>query len=200
MYVIQITFVVTLLVFEKFDLGYKDNQYSTPISFCLFFTALILHWQCLNDARNGIYMMKYAICKHHEFTQPITAFLLGFFQLSGIWLAQSCSMLKQFDQKSPKDVIVRFVGFALITSVPKLIVSTMDIGLDVQKSVGKLTLEESRKTTIAKQDTIPFCFGLNLIYCFHKWFYVSFYYYFFPMIVIFAPLFKITYLYDIQLN
>lgn len=149
MYIIQITFCFTLLVFETFDTSFKDNQYSTVICFTLFFTALILHWQCLPDCRNGIYMMKYAICKPEEFTSPVTVFMLGFMQITGIVGAQICCMLKQFDQKKPQDVIIRFVGFGLIISVPKLIVSTMDSGLEVQKSVGKLMLASSRKKVLA---------------------------------------------------
>jgi hypothetical protein len=40
--------------------------------------------------------------------------------------------------------------------------------------------------------------GLNLVYCVFKWFFISFYYYFFPMVVIFVPLAKITYLYNLD--
>jgi hypothetical protein len=33
---------------------------------------------CLPDARNGIYMMKYALCCPDEFDNPTTVFALGF--------------------------------------------------------------------------------------------------------------------------
>ena len=58
MFMIQMTFIFTILFFEKFDITYKNN---TPLNLCLFFTVLILHWQCLPEARNGINMMKYAL-------------------------------------------------------------------------------------------------------------------------------------------
>jgi hypothetical protein len=75
MYTIQMTFICAILFFEKFDTGYKND---TAVNFCLFFTVLILHWMCLPDARNGIHMMKYALCSPNEFTDPSAAFMLGF--------------------------------------------------------------------------------------------------------------------------
>lgn len=74
MFMIQLTFICTILFYEKFKIGYKN---STPLNFCLFFTVLILHWQCLPSARTGIYMLKYVLCHPDEFTHPLAAFLLG---------------------------------------------------------------------------------------------------------------------------
>lgn len=104
-------------------------------------------------------------------------------------------MMKSFDQKKPQDVIVRFVGFGLVLSVPKLLHPSME-GFDVPKAVGKLVLKKSRKVSMTSEnrDSISARWALNLVYCLFKWFFVSFYYYFFPLVVIFAPLFKITYL------
>jgi hypothetical protein len=75
LFVIQMTFIGTILTMDKFDLTFKNNL---AVNLCLFFTVLILHWQCIGDARNGIYMMKYALCNPEEFNQPVTAFILGF--------------------------------------------------------------------------------------------------------------------------
>ena len=119
----QITFIIAILKFEKFDIGFKN---STPINICLFFTVLILHWMCLPEARNGLYMMKYAICCPNEFNQPITVFMLGLMQTTGIWLTELCNLMKSLDQKKPQDVIVRFVGFGLILQVPKLMVPSIE--------------------------------------------------------------------------
>lgn len=57
--ILQSTFIATHIVYEKLDLTYNNNA---ALNLCLFFTSLILHWYCLPDARNGIYMMKYSIC------------------------------------------------------------------------------------------------------------------------------------------
>jgi hypothetical protein len=146
MFMIQMTFIVSLLFLETFDLKYKD---SSAVNLCLFFTVLILHWQCLPDARNGIYMMKYALTCPEEFDHPIAAFMMGFLQTITIFLTEICNLFKSLDQKKPQDVIVRFVGFGLVLSVPKLLHPSMD-GFDVPKAVGKLVLKKSRKTSLAE--------------------------------------------------
>jgi hypothetical protein len=75
LFVVQMTFIISLLFFETWNLKYKD---SAAINLSLFFTVLILHWQCVPDARNGIYMMKYALTCPEEFDHPIAAFMMGF--------------------------------------------------------------------------------------------------------------------------
>jgi len=141
MLMIQLTFICTVLFFEQFKIGYKNN---TPLNFCLFFTVLILHWQCLPEARNGIYMMKYVLCYPEEFTQPVTAFLLGLIQISAIWFTEVCNLLKSMDQVKPDQVIVRFVGFGLILNVPSILVGSIE-GFNIKSSVGKLKIERRRK-------------------------------------------------------
>jgi hypothetical protein len=192
MFMIQMTFIFTILFFEKFDITYKNN---TPLNLCLFFTVLILHWQCLPEARNGINMMKYALCCPDEFTQPATVFFLGFIQISAVWLCEVCNLLKSMDQKKPDQVIVRFVGFGLILNVPKLLIGSLE-SFAIKGSVGKLELTRSRKQMAADPATkaqLPFSWLLNLVYCLYKWFFTSLYHYFFPFVVIFAPMLKLTY-------
>jgi hypothetical protein len=160
---------------------------------------------CLPDARNGIYMMKYALCCPDEFNQPATAFLLGFMQSTGLFLTEICNILKSLDQKKPQDVIVKFAGLGLILTVPKLIVPSME-DFVIQKAVGKLTLTRSRKDMIKNQDKyisvesqrLSCAWFFNVIYCIFKWFWHSFYFYFFPFVVVFLPLIKVTYLYKVN--
>lgn len=79
---------------DTFDLTFKNDL---AVNLCLFFTVLILHWQCVPDARNGIYMMKYALCNPEEFNQPVTAFSLGLMQTVAIILTEVCNLLKSSD-------------------------------------------------------------------------------------------------------
>jgi len=192
MYMIQLTFIFTVLFFEKFNISYKN---STPLNFCLFFTVLILHWQCLPEARNGIYMMKYVLCYPEEFSQPATAFLLGLIQISAIWFTEVCNLLKSMDQVKPDQVIVRFVGFGLILNVPSLLVGSIE-GFNIKGSVGKLKLERGRKQMAhdpAAKELLPLSSLFHLVYCVFKWFFSSLYHYFFPFVVIFAPILNLTY-------
>jgi len=149
--------------------------------------------------------MKYAITCPDNFNQPVTAFFLGFMQSTGLLFTEICNLMKSLDQKKPQDVIVKFVGLALILTVPKLIVPSME-GFAVKGAVGKLNLYRKRKEVTKNQSKYisepseqlccPWFF--NMIYCIFKWFYASFYFYFFPFVVIFIPLIKITYLYSVQ--
>ena len=141
MFIIQMTFIWAVLFNDTYATGYKND---TILNLCLFFTVLILHWQCLPEARNGIYMMKYALCNPEEFTHPATVFIIGFLTVTAVWLTEICNLCKSLDQKKPTDVIVRFVGFALILNVPKLLVGSLE-SFDIKGSVGKLTLKKSRK-------------------------------------------------------
>jgi hypothetical protein len=140
-------------------------------------------------------MMKYAITCPEEFNHPTAAFMLGLIQTTAIYLTEICNLLKSLDQKKPQDVIVRFVGFGLILSVPKLLHPSME-GWSVPSAVGKLTLKKSRKAAMngSQEGGMIGRQLFNMVYCMFKWFFVGFYYYFFPFVVIFAPLFKITYL------
>ena len=191
MFMIQVTFIYTILFFESFSTSYKNDPI---LNSCLFFTVLILHWQCLPETRNGIYMMKYALTCPEEFTHPVTVFFIGWFQTTAVWLTEICNLLKSLDQKAPKDVIVRFVGFALILNVPKLMIGSLE-SFEIQKSVGKLTMKKGRKA--AKADSgwsmkLPFGFLWTTIYWVYKRIYTGLYFYFFPFVIIFLPMVQLA--------
>lgn len=54
----------------------------------LFFTVLVLHFTCMPVARDGINMMKYALLHPDEFDHPISAFMLGLFNMSEMIIAE----------------------------------------------------------------------------------------------------------------
>ena len=148
--------------------------------------------------------MKFALTNPDAFNQPVTAFFLGLIQCVSIWLTELCNVLKSLDQKTPQDVIVRFVGLALILTVHKMYVPSIE-SFEIQKAVGKLTNNRKRKEFVRDQSQITkpeqrLCcaFVFNSIYCLFKWFFVSFYFYFFPFIIVFIPLIKVTYLYSVN--
>jgi len=104
-------------------------------------------------------------------------------------------LLKSMDQTKPDQVIVRFVGFALILNVPSLLIGSLET-FDIKKDVGKLKLERSRKAMAQDQitkDKLPLSGLFHFIYCVFKWFFTSIYHYFFPFVVILVPVFNLTY-------
>ena len=44
LFVIQMTFIGCILTMDTFDLTFKNNL---AVNLCLFFTVLLLHWQCI---------------------------------------------------------------------------------------------------------------------------------------------------------
>lgn len=105
-------------------------------------------------------------------------------------------MLKSLDQAKPQDVITRFVGFALILNVPKLIIGSLE-EFTIQKSVSKLVLKKSRKEAKSEEGiskNMPFHCLYTMIYWLYKRFFTAFYFYFFPFVIIFIPMIELTYL------
>jgi hypothetical protein len=67
---------------------------------------------------------------------------------------------------------------------------------EIKKSVSKLKIERKRKSIVSDndlKDKLPCRALFNLIYCVFKWFFCSLYYYFFPFVIIFVPMAKLTY-------
>jgi hypothetical protein len=194
LFVIQMTFIGCILTMDKFDPQFTNDM---AVNLCLFFSVMLLHWQCIGQARNGIYMMKYAVCNPDEFNNPNVAFMMGFIQIFVIVLVELMNLAKCQDQKTPTNVISKFVGYSSILGIPSVLHGSME-GFQVTGSVGKLILKKSRKTFVSQQGSMGVAWLFNIIYCVCKWFFISFYYYFFPFLVIFFPLAKITYLYNLK--
>lgn len=90
---------------------------------------------------------------------------------------------------------MRFVGFGLIINVPSLLVGSIE-GFSIKGSVGKLKVERRRKQMAHEQttkDLLPLSSLFHLVYCVYKWFFSSLYHYFFPFVVILAPVLSLTY-------
>ena len=58
-----------------------------------FFTVLVLHFTCMPVARDGLFMMKYALLHPDEFDHPVSAFMIGFFNLSEMMFAEIINMI-----------------------------------------------------------------------------------------------------------
>jgi len=88
--------------------------------------------------------MKYVVSVPEEFTHPTTAFLLGFIQLSTVWIIQTCCLLKCLNLDKAADVITKFVAFGGLISIPGALGSSIE-DFPASKAVGNLNLKVSRK-------------------------------------------------------
>lgn len=196
---IQLTFLYMILVYEDFGAyEYKDD---TLINLCLFFTMLLLHWSSLPEARNGIYMMKHVLCHPDQYTHPFTAFCIGLLHICTCWLCEVLNLVKSLNHKKPKDVISKFVGFATVLAVPKIMISSME-QFEQQKCVkDPLKATKGRKMALSEPGywmKLPIGAILHPIYWIFKRAFTGFYFYFFPFVVILIPMFKLTYLANVQ--
>lgn len=71
----------------------------------LFFTVLILHFTCMPVARDGLAMMKYALLHHDEFNFPISAFMLGFFNVFEMTIAEIVNMTNSQTKKTVAEAV-----------------------------------------------------------------------------------------------
>lgn len=179
--VIQVFFISGILIYSK--ISFKLYS-STPLQITLFFTTLLLHIGNLGMFRSGLYMMKYSLCHPEEFTHPKLAFLIGFAYMSIVTFSEWVNIMKGTERKKPQDLITGYIGFKVITELPKVYLSSIS-DLPIKGAIGKLTATKGRKDSknIGKNHWL-----LTFIYANSKWFYHSFYFYFMPFMVIYLPL------------
>jgi len=108
--------------------------------------------------------------------------------------------MKSMDMTKPEDVIMRFVGFGLILQSTKLLTASYEIFEGQKCFMGTLSLKKDRRESFNLLSLWEkFTFGLlHIVFVLIKYLYVSVYYYFFPFVVIYIPMIKLTYL--VKLN
>ena len=108
--------------------------------------------------------------------------------------------MKSMDMTKPEDVIMRFVGFGLILQSTKLLTASYEIFEGQKCFMSTLSLKKDRRESFNLLSLgEKFSFGLlHIVFVFIKYIYVSVYYYFFPFVVIYIPMIKLTYL--VKLN
>lgn len=141
LFCIQIMFNMVLFLYS----GMKFNFIrKTEVCVSLFFTVLLLHLTCLPIARDGMAMMKYVVVHNDEFTHPISAFILGFFAMITMIIAEVVNISNSQNKKTVADAIAGFIGFKLIIDLPKIYMDSME-EFAPKGLVGKLTLKMSRR-------------------------------------------------------
>ena len=182
LYTIQIMFNIVLFSYA----GLKPNfQRDTELNVALFFTVLLLHLTCLPTARDGLTMMKYALIHPDEFNHPLSAFILGFFAISSMLLAEFVNIANSQLKKNVTDAIAGFIGFKAIIDIPKIYADSHE-EFPAKGLVGKLECKRSRSER-TKQEGDWF---LNKVYVCFNIFYKSVFFYFAPFATILYPMIK----------
>lgn len=110
-YTIQMCFCYVIWAYA----GFKQTIFREPeMHITYFFTLLVLHFACMPVARDGLNMMKYALLHPDEFDHPVSAFMIGFFNLSEMIFAEVINMVNNQTKKTPADAIAGYIGFSII--------------------------------------------------------------------------------------
>lgn len=89
-------------------------------------------------------MMKYTLCHPEEFTHPKIAFILGFIYLNIMVISEVINIMKGTTRKRAQDLITSYIGFKIISDLPKLYLSSIN-DLPIKGAIGKLTATKGRK-------------------------------------------------------
>lgn len=173
-FVIQMAFSYVIFAFG----GLKASVFRAPeMHFSLFFSVLILHFVCMPVARDGLTMMKYALLHHDEFNHPISAFMLGFFNLFAMTVAELVNMLNSQSKKTIPDAIASFLGFNLLINLPTVFMNSFE---EFPQKGAVKTLEQKRRRADKERPLMAYNWLFNLVYVVSAMFYKALFFYFFP--------------------
>lgn len=85
-----------------------------------FFVCIMIHQTCMDNVRNGVYMIRHVVFNPTAFSHPLTAFLLG---LSNVWLYIIVETLNIYASLSRVDINVilsRVVSYAILMTIPQV--------------------------------------------------------------------------------
>lgn len=124
--------------------GFKNTIYRAPeMHVTYFFTILVLHFGCMPVARDGLNMMKYALLHPDEFDHPVSAFMIGLFNLTEMIFAEVINMVNNQTKKTPADAIAGYIGFAIIIQLPVVFMNSFE-EFPQKAAVGKLEQKRRR--------------------------------------------------------
>mmetsp|Transcript_11711 Transcript_11711/g.19769 ORF Transcript_11711/g.19769 Transcript_11711/m.19769 type:complete len:248 (-) Transcript_11711:91-834(-) len=181
-FAIQAFFISCIVQYGAINFTLNNQTY---LQLTMIFCTLLIHLNCLNGSRSGIYMMKYALCHPDEFVNSQAAFLLGLIQFSTMWVAELINIIKLTQKLKPQDMIAGLIAFKVIIDIPTIYFGSLES--PIKAKVGKLMLKRARKASRSPSESMG-CQGLfNLIYVLNKWFFNTIYFYFFAFITIILP-------------
>lgn len=183
---IQLFFIFGVLVIDPLKFTLFNN---TLMQLTLFFTTLLLHLGNLGMFRSGLNMMKYSLCHPEEFTHPKLAFFLGMMYMLILVVSEWINIMKGTNRKTPQAVITSYIGFKVISDLPKLYIGSIQ-DIPIKAAIKPLVATKGRKDG---SNNIKNHWLQTGIYCLTKWFYASVYFYFFSFGCIYLPLLAILY-------
>ena len=133
-------------------------------------------------------MMKFALCHPEKFTHPHIAFILGFIQVSMMWVTETINIMKATQRKTAQELITSYIGFKSIVDIPSIYLGSIN-NMAIKGKIGAVTATKPRKQeNRSDQEKMIGHSFFNAVYVIYRWFFNTFYFYFFPFSVISVPL------------
>jgi hypothetical protein len=95
---VQLFFAFCVFWYGNVKLTLNNN---VTLQMVLIFAIMLLHLGCIPGAKSGLFMMKYSLCHPEKFTHPHICFILGFMQISSLFIAETINIMKASQRKTP---------------------------------------------------------------------------------------------------
>ena len=79
---------------------------------------MLLHYQCIDAIRNGIYMMRQTYFNPNAFSHPLTGFVIGCSNVILYIMIESMNMLSGLSTTSLDMMIAKFMAYSILLQVP----------------------------------------------------------------------------------
>lgn len=151
--------------------------------------ALLMHLNMKQFVTCGLRMMKYSNNHSHEFSAPYCAYALGLMQLTGGVFAEISTMIYMLSLDSPIDIMIRFMALSQIADVNGIVYRAIPAENRIFKQIENLKITVHRRDfVIGKYERDLPQKVLRVIYKILRILYASFFFYFFPLMIIVMPL------------
>lgn len=88
--------------------------------------------------------MKFALCHPEKFTHPHIAFILGFIQVSMMWVTETINIMKATQRKTAQELITSYIGFKSIVDIPSIYLGSIN-NMPIKGKIGAVTATKPRK-------------------------------------------------------
>jgi len=84
---------------------------------------MLLHYQCIDSIRNGVYMMRQTYYNPNAFSHPLTGFFLGLTNVMLYTVIETMNMLSGLSTKSLDTMIAKFMAYSILLQIPVIYVN-----------------------------------------------------------------------------
>ena len=206
------------LIFYDPEANYEISQSYLQLNIARLVTATLLHIVVMPEVAEAINLMQYSINNYDKFKTRsfMFPFLIAFMKLFGAFFTEFINMVKITTAGTVDDVVKDFIAFAIIAEIDNILGQTLksvdkkdsldsqDVKYD-KKLESKSFLQHcedfiARVNCGASRENMEgvFIFLAMVFYKLVNTVYIIFYFYFFPMLIVFLIFMRDSKTYEIE--